>query len=325
MALLGLLEADHERAQIRQPQPMRHHAAQHAALVAEQGRSPAAPLPVTTRARAWCPGACSRRRKARSARCASSWRMPCRSITASTRLLAAPQLRAQAALQRRQRRRGRLHRSGVGRDGENERRRSQDGGAGGAIGAPARSARRPGSGLTERATCRQSAISASDNVLPRRRISASSARPEHGEIEAHGGSARRDDRPPRPSRRRDRPGRAEDGRAGILRDHQAGQAFRCRPRHPARSHRSRPAGRRARQCGRRRCCAKASAAGRRRRSDLSAAGRSSRRAKKTKERFSRIRSRAKPASAFSRATSLSIVISAGGMLSRSLSTRPSEV
>ena len=39
MALLGLLEAQHQRAQFGQPQPMRHHAAQDTALLAEKGRS----------------------------------------------------------------------------------------------------------------------------------------------------------------------------------------------------------------------------------------------------------------------------------------------
>ena len=38
MALLGLLEAQDQRAQIRHAQPMRHHPAQHAALVTEQCR-----------------------------------------------------------------------------------------------------------------------------------------------------------------------------------------------------------------------------------------------------------------------------------------------
>ena len=38
MTLLGLLEAEDQRSQFRQAQPVRHHPAQHAALVAEQSR-----------------------------------------------------------------------------------------------------------------------------------------------------------------------------------------------------------------------------------------------------------------------------------------------
>ena len=38
MTLLGLLETKDQRAQVGEAQPMRHHPAQHAALVSEQGR-----------------------------------------------------------------------------------------------------------------------------------------------------------------------------------------------------------------------------------------------------------------------------------------------
>ena len=58
----GLLEADHEGAQIRQAQPVGHHAAQHAALLEEAAVAAAPPLPVMTSTSAW-PGALRRCRK----------------------------------------------------------------------------------------------------------------------------------------------------------------------------------------------------------------------------------------------------------------------
>ena len=106
MADMGFLEADHQRAEFRQPQPLRHLTAQHAAFGL---RRPILPLPVMMSTKV-SPSWWARCRKPNSARCALRLRHAVQIEPGIDLLAAARQMRSLAAADRRQRRRLRLWR-----------------------------------------------------------------------------------------------------------------------------------------------------------------------------------------------------------------------